>query len=285
MGVQLDRRWTLEAGRAGEDGKKWGTGVGDNPPQIAFTVEQGVSRGMDKATITLTNLNPESIGFLQRERLKIILRGGYPDTQGLIFSGEVARFGVRTSVVTSQSDTDRTTQIEAGTGEVNLQETRFDRSFARNASNLAIIDAVAASLGVIIRDRGLIPEFQYLTGWTHIGSAARALDSLAADIGTDWTLQGDTLIMMPEQSASTQTAAVINRASGLIGRVVQSINGLEFTTLLNPQLRPSRSCVVQAEGITPGTYRIETVKHSGDFEGDSWFSQVFCRFPAGGGAT
>lgn len=281
MTENKDRRWELEVFVEGTGSSKIIPTPGTaavKTPQILFEITQGISRGMDLATITLVNMNPSTRGYLKQDNLKIILRAGYEQSMGLIFAGQVARRGVRTSTVYTKDDTDGVLVIEAGSGEIALQETRFDKSYQRGVTNLQILRDIAASLGVILRDESVIPLQTYSTGWASSGKASAALDALANDIQSTWTLQNDTLLMMPPDIFSPQSAALISSETGLVGRVVETVNGVEFKTLLDPRLRPGRSCVVNALGIKNGKYRLDKVKHSGDFRGDTWHTDCFSRY-------
>lgn len=272
MGQQFDRDYVLEVSEPGQTGRKW-----TPPTQVEFTVEQGASRGMDRATITLVNLSDESVRFLTRAGLRVFLRAGYvSDGLGLIFSGQIAKKGVRTSSVTTQDGTRRTTVIEAGVGEITLQETRFDRSYAADVTNLQIIDDIASALGVRLRDRDRVPQLTYAAGWAHSGRAQEALDDLGRDIGSDWTMQGGDLYMLPPDTATGESAVVISKETGLVGRAVLQVNGVEFKSRLNRRMRPKRKVVLDSRDAT-GTYQLTKVAHNGNWRQGPWETVCFCR--------
>lgn len=276
MGKQFDRSYLLEVARPGEEGRKW-----EPPTQVEFSVEQGITSGMDKLSLKIINRDASDVGFLVRDGLKVFLRAGYvSDGIGLIFAGQIAKKGVRSATVVTQEDTRRVISIEAGVGEILLAETRFDRSYAPGVTNLQIIDGIAAALGVQLRERSLIPTITYSGGWVHSGKAGHALRLLARDIRGDWTLQGSDLYMLKPGQATSDSAVVISEATGLIGRVVRQVNGLEFKSRLNRRLRPGRRVVIESDDVS-GTYKLTKVTHSGNLRQGPWESACFCQFYGG----
>ena len=138
---------------------------------------------------------------------------------------------------------------------------------------------------------------------------------LAASTGTSFTISDGTLNFAALDAAQTssQQAVVLNPQSGLIGIPRQTIDGVEATCLLNPQIRANSyvqiatNLITAAQvdpvgtgtnggnltrtgsnqsvaGLSPtGTYRVVFVDHTGDTRGDPWYSTVSC-FADDGGA-
>lgn len=278
MGEQFDRVWQLEVALPGKEGRKW-----QPPTSFSFSVEQGIGSGMDKLTCTLVNLKKSSVDFLTQEGLRVVLRAGYAgDGMGVIFAGQVSRQGVRTSVVDTQNGTRRETVITAGVGEIDLQQTRFDRSYAAGVTNIQIIRDCASALGVRLRERVLIPTKVFATGWVHSGTVAAALTQLAAAIGSNYMIQGEDLFMLQPSKATREDAVLVSAETGLVGRSIKQTTGIEFKSRLNHRLRPGRKVAIRSRDAN-GTYKLTKLTHSGNSGSGSgsWESAGFCAFLGG----
>jgi hypothetical protein len=267
----FDRRWTLSAGLPGEAGLSWGTDV-EPAPQIEFDVELTSKRSLNKAVIKLYNLSDRSVGHLERPGTVVTLSAGYPDLIAQIFSGSIAERGV----VTSWTGSDRITQIEAGEGELELQQTRIGSSFAGKVAARTILEGIATQLNVGLFEPDAIPALEYQSGWTFSGLARSALDAIARDLRVEWSIQAGQLMLIEPGATTGETAYLISPASGMIGKPKRTKQGIEIQSLLLPGLRPSRRVDVESFSIG-GFFKPTEVQHQGSYRGDTWLSIVRAR--------
>jgi hypothetical protein len=258
--------YSLRAGLPGEEGLVWSP-----PTRIVFNVLLTAQRSANKATISLANLDVESIGILDSDGAVVTLSAGFEALSGLIFQGSIAKRGVTTersdqpirSTVSTRDGATRITTIEAGEGEFELQNTRVNHSFSRRTTNRVIFQQLADDLNLTLFDASLIDLLTYSGGWPYQGRASGALDSLVRDIGAQWSIQaGQLLILKPNQNTA-ETVYVISPQSGLLGVPSKTKDGIELTTLLLAPLRPGRRIQVESNTVS-GLYRIDEVNHKGD---------------------
>jgi hypothetical protein len=267
-----DRRWNLSAGLPGESGLSWGT-ASEPAPQIEFDVQLTSRSGLNKAVIKLYNLSDRSVGHLERPQTVVTLSAGYPDLIAQIFSGSIAERGATTEWT---SGGDRITTIEAGEGELELQQTRIASSFAGKTSVIEVLEGIAGALNVGLYQPDQIPSLEYQSGWVFAGLARSALDSIARDLRVEWSIQGGQLLLIEPGATTTESAYLISPASGLIGPAKRVKQGVELTSLLLPGLRPSRRVTVESDALS-GFFKPTEVQHQGSYRGDIWKSVVRAR--------
>lgn len=276
MSGLFNRVWSLRAGKAGCEGLRW-----SSPTRIVFEVLLSGKPRENKATVSLFNISPASIGQLDEDDAIITLNAGFDALSGLIFTGSIARRGVNTlrsdmqnmATATARDGASFITTIEAGEAELALQDTRVSKSFSRNSKNIEIFESIAGDIGVSLAETDQIKALTYSGGWVYQGKASQALDALVRDINASWSIQAGQLLILTGDQTTRDEAYVISPDSGLIGIPAASKDGIELTSLLLSPLRPGRKIRVQSETAL-GTFKIDEVTHKGDSRGAEWVSKI-----------
>lgn len=262
------RTYDLVVGRPGETGRQWIGASGGLDLQLTFAITKKATRSGNKAEFTITNLSPASIGFLEQEGLALQFSAGYQGSNSLLFSGSISTQGVTTTL----ESTDRVTTIEAGDGELVIQQTRFDRAFNEGATIAEVLRGVAFDMGVGVGNLADFPEAEqttYGTGFVYFGYARDALDEVTAQLGAGWSVQNGVLQFLRPGEATKTLAPVVSPSSGLIGSPQREKKGLSAVSLLNAAIQPGGPVVMESRDFN-GQYKVTEVEHRGDYRGSEW---------------
>jgi hypothetical protein len=244
---------------------------------MKFEIEQTSNRGTNKAKVELFNLSPLQRGVLEQPGAFLTITAGYVGNVGLLFQGSIAKQGVSTKLVPPN----RITTVTAGEGELEIQGTEIRESFGAGVTNRQIIERVAALMGLGIKDAALIPLLTYGLGQAYASRADLVLDQIVRDIGAAWSIQAGQIQILTGEQATTDDVILIRKDSGLIGAAAPTKDAVEFTSLLQPPLRPGRKVQVESLDVT-GLFRLDEIKHTGDYRATPWFSR--CKATAVKGA-
>jgi hypothetical protein len=117
-------------------------------------------------------------------------------------------------------------------------------------------------------------------GVTIHGRASDALDSLARTLGLGWSIQGGQLQFTRGREPVPGYAPVISPTTGLVGSPEHGAPDkkggpplLKLKCLLLHSIVPGASVVVKSANVN-GTFRVESVEHSGDSHGGDWYSSL-----------
>ncbi len=262
------RTYRLVVGVPGTTGREWIGESGGRSLQLTFNITKKASRSGNKAEFTLTNLSPASVGFLEQEGLALTFEAGYGGSNALLFSGSISTQGVATTL----ESTDRVTTIEAGDGELVIQQTRFDRAFGEGATIGEVLRAVASDMGVGVGNLGDFPDAAittYGTGFVYFGYARDALDEITAQLGAGWSVQGGVLQFLRPGEATKTLAPLVTPSTGLVGSPQREKKGLSAVSLLNAAIQPGGPVVLESTDFS-GQYKVTEVEHRGDYRGGEW---------------
>lgn len=242
--------------------------------RIAFEVEKTSESAPNPAKISIYNLRPESRANFEDPNLTCLLDVGYAGIgdgdalTSLLFVGDVRR------TYTHRQGPDLITTIEAGDAEVALRTAHIETSFGEFTSPSAVISALAKKLGVTVGT--IVPSvaafFQH--GISLTGLVSDNLDNLTKQSGLEWNVTDGELNVLDPSLPTPELAVLVSKDSGLIGFPSKRINGfIDFTTLINPALKPGRAISLVSETIS-GSFKFRTGKYRGDTMSGPWECQV-----------
>lgn len=148
-------------------------------------------------------------------------------------------------------------------------------------------------MGIMVRYAEGLTFTTFANGFSFIGAGRTCLDKVCAGTGLSWSIQNNVLQII-EQGGSTKVEAVkLNVDSGLIGspeRIVKGVKridkqktrkvkktkadkkaGWRVKCLLQPTLNPGDLVYVESVPIT-GWFKIESLKHIGEYRGSQWYT-------------
>jgi hypothetical protein len=214
------------------------------------------------------NLSPATIIFIEQRIGRISVLAGYGQLPQLLFLGDIAPGGV----VTERQGADRVTTVEAGDGQADFSQTRFDFHFGPGTPVSLVLATMVAETGLILGTAAPLPPRQYATGVTFFGLLRAALDEVVGAEGR-WSIQDGVLEIRLRGQPVPEPAVVLNSLTGLIGSPTRTDDGVNATSLLRPDIRPGRIAQLLSESFT-GFVRVARVVHTGDTEGNDWTTEI-----------
>lgn len=239
----------------------------DGQFRIKFKIVKGDDDKSNKSTISIYNINKDSLSYLEKENLVIFLRVGYGEQLATIFFGDIVRFNSK------REGADIVTTLECGDSELTIKNTNVQIGLAENVTNRQIFMMAAEKLKVAFGFIEQLPEVKYLNGFSYSGPVASLLNQLCKQVNFKWTIQDGELLLLSEKKTDQATAVFLNHETGLLGYPTKTEKGVEFDALLNPNIRPGRAVVVESSRFMKGqgqTVKINKATYEGDTHGDKW---------------
>lgn len=248
--------------------------------RVAFDIERSLARNPNKAEIKIWNLSDDtrrSIETTRRPRVRV--RAGYIDGTSSIFFGGLRE--VRSQIEGS----DIVTTLSGVDGGHQLQTARTSRSHAGGTTYADVISGLANDLRVGVgnaveafRERGAGAALEtFFEGTVTHGPAAQELDGLVRSRNLEWSVQDESLQVLPRGRALAGEALVVSAATGMIGTPSISNHGVvTLETFMIPDVFPGRRISMESRFIT-GAFRIAKCQYVGDTHGKDWKIKIEAR--------
>lgn len=262
----FDRVYELRA-----DTVRIGTTVsGSTAHNVRFSVERTLRRRPNRSEISIWNLDPDQRSMLHnRSRstpIQVELLAGYAEGgPGLIFRGDL--FDARTT----EAGADLVTRIKSRDGH-GAHRARTSRTSRPGTSVSTVVQGLVADLGIgdgnladVLGELRIGDSPIFSAGATFLGSASDALDRVFASTGHEWSVQANTLQVLPRGRGLSRTAIELRTDTGLTKRPTRTDRGkVEVETRLIAALVPGALVRLDAFGER-GTFRAERVLTRGEF--------------------
>jgi len=219
--------------------------------RVTFQVVHWTTQTPGRAIIRVYNLKSETEKQIQKEFTKITLKAGYESEgapYGVIFAGNT---------------------IEAPRGRENPVDTYIDILAADGdqAYNYAVVSKTLAP-GSTFKDQlqeiekamkpygvtlGYIPdlgEAKMPRARVFHGMARDYLRTIARSTNCTWHIDQGKINFIKNDGTKPGDAVVLNSDTGLIGRPIQTMNGIIARCLLNPNLRPGGKVKIDQASVT-----------------------------------
>lgn len=267
----------------------------ENNLKINFAIEKDTTKESNKAKLEIYNLSENSRKAIEVADNEVEIYAGYEDGAVLCFRGTV------TYGYTKDAGTECITSLDLADGTVALRDSYCSISYAPGTSAKTIIQRCATEMGVPVVYGDDIGELEnYKNGFSFIGQAPECLTEVCNALGLSWSIQNNILNIILAGGTATNRGLVFSAESGLIGlpeRIVQAEYksnkttpkrkakqkakkeeprkkaGWRIETLLVPSVNPGDMVKVESRIIT-GWFRVERVRHRGDYNGQSWNSEM-----------
>ncbi len=266
--------------------------------RIKFAIRQGDVRTPSVADIRVYNLSEKTAQAIKKEFRKVTLEGGYEENSALLFTGEVRQ--VRTG---RENPVDTYLDILA---------TNADRAFNFGVVNKTLAAGHTFKDQVEVAFQAMKP-FDVTMGFiADLGPVkmprARVLFGMARDVltrvgfstNTSWSIQNGKLQMVKNSGFMPGDVVVLNSRTGMIGRPVQTIEGIIVRCLINPEIRVTRRVKIDQASIQvaplnvsdqgaplnaepnlpkladDGIYKVLFIEIEGDTRGQPWYMDLIC---------
>ena len=226
--------------------------------KISFEVEKTNESNPNTANINAYNLSAQTRSLLESTGTRIILEAGYKKTVAVIFKGNV------TKVKHNIEGVDTITEIEGGDGDNAFRNMRIDRGFPPGATTKSVIDAIANEMKLPVGAK-ITQSLKkiYANGLTLSGYCRDQLDDICETNDLEWSIQDESLQIVPKTGFVQDTMILINSKTGMVGSPSKTDKGIEFKSLLQPRLNPGRRVKIESRMIN-GIFKLRKVEHKGD---------------------
>ena len=261
---------------------------GPNSPQgrvlsglrTVFSVTKSNDPTANAAEIIVYNMNQDSITFAKQTRSQIVLAVGYDEgmpTTALkvIFSGDIYR------QTTNKQDDGIVTKFENADSLRAFQDAKINRSYKGGTSVTQVLDHIVDAVGLIKGSIQGLSGKQFSSGYSAFGDARAQLDVIAKKTDTIWSVQDGVLQFIPIGGSTPDPVILLTSDTGLVGSPNQKmlkigqteVQGVDFVTLLQPEIRPGRKIEIKSEFIE-GRFTVQKVTHRGDTSDGPWYSEI-----------
>jgi hypothetical protein len=255
----FDRQAVIIFGPAGLEGKRL-EGL-----RVKFEIEKTIEKFVNKASISVYNLTRDSQSLCEKKDLTLLLSVGYGALLEDIFKGDVAR------PITVMEGSDYITTFEVGDGEKAYKESKVNFTFKEGTALKDMFLDVAKTFGKQIKDMADLPADKLLNGFTATGLSRNVLDDITAKSGLEWSIQDGDIQITKRGKTTSEEAVLLSSSTGLIGRPMKKDDSYEFTSLLQPKIKPGRKVQIDTPNLK-GIFRCEKVIHKGDNFDKDWFT-------------
>jgi hypothetical protein len=241
--------------------------------KVVFQVEKTSESNANTAKISIFNMSDEGRALAEAAKAFVLLEAGYRDNFGQLFIGDITRAYI------SRQGPDWVTTVECGDGAEALRSTHIDKSYAPDTDYQDIIKDVAQSFvdqgKVVIGSLLGLKSEKSQTGLSVSGNSKAVLDDLAQKQGLEWSIQDESVQILPKDKDSGRQAVLLTPQTGLIGspirREVEGGAGVEFTALIQVALSPGRLVQIESRQVS-GIFKLRQVSFAGDTHGQSWYA-------------
>jgi len=286
MIYQKDRQYSLLIG------KQAGVGVEINNLNISFSVTKSSDnkKKPNKANIDIYNLSHDYQTYFEENFIDVVLSVGYAETgMKRLFAGNATIVGTR------KSGTDTVTSIQLDSLYSDLNFKTVSRSTPPGVSIRSVLDNLVKDMEGVNRliASGENVKRTVVDGYPMFGSPRQILNELAEAYEIEWQVDDNVLYVMDggkSYQEGTKQAFVISEVSGLIERpyydnvekrrrskdkIKEARKGVKFKTLLNPSFVAGGLVKLDYSDFE-GFYKIESLKHTGEYYGDVWETELIC---------
>lgn len=302
----FDREVSLVIGQSG------GKGIEVAGLRIDFSVEKTSTETLNNSTIEIYNLSPDSQKLIETPNNAVILKAGYKQDTGAktIFIGIVRRS------LTVRNGSDWVTKLELDDGLIAYRDSKRAFSFPAGVSGLAVLQNVAGSFGLDVRQFPTIQDKTYPAGFSFVGRSREAMAKVCNYLGLEWSIQNQEVQVIKKGGATQRTAILLSEDTGLIGSpaleaktlsdkaaakegiTVNSagvikrrtanadgevdtkleVQGYKVVSLLQPTLEPGALVQLKSKAIDGQFFKIEKLTHAGSSHGGNFHTEISLRF-------
>jgi hypothetical protein len=264
-GSDLYRRaWRITVGTPGANGKQW-TDI-----DCRFSVKKTASSTPNDIDLTLYNLAPDTRGLFEKRKTAMMIEAGYDGRLVKIASGEILRAS------STLEGVDWETKVEAADG-MTAYGAVISETLAPDTTEEAAVRAIAKKLGLPVKSISGLDGKKYGNGRVLSGPARFQLDSICKTRGLRWSIQDGYLVVFPIGATAsanpTADAVLLTPSTGMIGSPEKTDRGYKVRSLMQGQIVPGMPVKIKSRAVD-GVFLAETVEHSGDTDGNDWYTDI-----------
>lgn len=268
--------------------------------RVVFEVSGTTTQKSTTAVVRIYNLAERTAQSLPRTGAKMKLWCGYRNGEGgSVFSGSIVE-----RQIGRENPTDTVAILYAADGARAYTNAVVSKTLKAGSSGKDIYQAALAEMSKYGIKQGYVPpvlsQQKDPRAQALFGMARDVLRKMALAHGCTWKIQDDKLNVVPIKEALPGDAVVLNSSSGMIGRPVQTEQGIIVRSLLNPRLQINGKVQINEKSIdraafnlafagapkntepnlgtiaTDGLYKIQALTQIGDTRGNPWYADMIC---------
>lgn len=218
--------------------------------RVAFSINKTNSYSSNTANVRIWNLGPDNRNRIRDVGDQIRLFAGYAFESGpeLLFVGNT------TQSMHIFEQPDIITVLDAGDGEIELNNILVTVSFSGKTPVRTVIQEIANRMGLTIVDFAETENLIYDQGFKASGKASVVLQKACEKLGLFASVQNDNLVILGINGSTSKPPHEINENTGMIGIPQRYIDKKMFLY----QQRPKAGDLVQSPVIQPG-WKVRTL--------------------------
>lgn len=244
--------------------------------RVSFSITSTVGSKPNTAEFSIYGLSETSRAACTVKGTELRLVAGYTETAALVFAGQVQHGE------SMRQSGGWVTVLEAKDG-MPQWTARVRKSLHSATKHRDLVKTLAEQMGLQVSAEQLALAGTGATAGptTMYGFAHAEMDVLCRTLGLEWSIQRGRLMLVPEGTATTETAVLLTPETGLVGaperqaqekgkkRIVQVVSKLQ------PTLKPGRLIDLRSETLS-GLLRCSKVEMVGDTHGSEWDCSCEC---------
>lgn len=273
--------------------------------QVRFSITSATIQTPRRLDLRIFNVSKNTATAMQNQYVQISLSAGYENGPfGFIFGGLIAQVRIgredaaNTFVDVIATDGDYAynfsvinSTLASGWQRADEQKTLIE-SLKKNAAEASKPKGTFTLGASPDLATSKAPRGKVLYGMTR-----DRMRDFAVATGTQWNLEYGTVNFVAQLGFIPGDAIVLDSASGMIGVPTQTIDGVQVTALLNPNIRTGRLLRIDNASITgntlktpisiddefyqpsldaDNTYKVYALRHIGDTRGQEWYTEAIC---------
>lgn len=285
--IQKDRAYELIIG----DYQKSVDAVVLTDFQCKFDISKSSSHKdkTNSATIELYNLDKDTISLLNQEYIAAVFSAGYVEI-GVkrLFAGQIIDCSTR------QQGPDVISQIKMGSGYTELNHQILSKLVPEGRTYEDVYEEVRKALGLA---KGVYAgtnlNNKIIGGYPAMGEPKRILNKLSEASQTEYRVENNALYINDVGGSTTNNLGdcyIVSEDTGLVDRPFKYLvsgdirkskkdktkkKGVQWKMLLNGEVNPGEIVKVEFEELS-AYYKVDSVRHSGAYRDNDWYSEVFC---------
>lgn len=249
--------------------------------RIKFQCEKTNESTPNNAEIEIFNLSEATRSMLEAKNTKVQLSIGYLglNSEGVAGTGiggsssvETVFIGDVSKVLQVVTAPDIITKIEVADGGNRYRNSRLEKGYPPNSKLTKILDELITSTGLAKGAKEGVPDRTYANGLTLSGLSRDHLDTLCRANNLEWSVQDETIQIIPKNQPLANTVVLLDSDSGLIGSPNKTKDGVEFTSLIQAKLSPGKKVQLDSRFVK-GLFKLRKVSHEGDSQQGTFLSK------------
>jgi len=205
-----------------------------------FEIEKTNKQEPNKMKLRIHNMNETHRSAFEVESSVVAVEAGYGEDLETAFIGTISK------TVHQKTSTEIITTVEAEDGGNRYRNAKIERAFPPGVKLNQIIKELRNQLGFSKATILGLPDYTYDNGVTLSGLVRDEMDNFTKSFDLEWSIQDQTLQIIPAGSPSTDEATYLSDETGLINSPEKTKEGVEFESLFQASLRPGRKVVIKS---------------------------------------